>query len=127
MRGSTSSEYDAPSTVTLIRVIDISWGPLGHGECSCAVRCRFDDTRQGSQRSDLATGPNRGRCDVPDERGPSGSVVDTALKGGQPLALAAPSQRDDLGRDADRGLLRGARAEVEPDRRRQVRELVVGE
>ena len=43
----------------------------------------------------------------------------------QALAPAAPLEGDDLGRDADRGLLRGAGAEVQPDRRGEPLQLVV--
>ena len=43
-------------------------------------------------------------------------VVDRALGRGEPLSGAAPPQRDDLGGDRDRGLLRRAGAEVEADR-----------
>ncbi len=42
-------------------------------------------------------------------------VVDGALGGGEPLSGPAPAQRDDLGGDRDRGLLRRAGAEVEAD------------
>src|SRR4051812_19558920 len=55
------------------------------------------------------------------------SVVDPALHGHQPFASAAPLQCHDLRGNADRRLLRRARAEVETDRRRQPRQLVVGE
>src|SRR3712207_8083283 len=42
-------------------------------------------------------------------------------------SVAAPSQRDDLGGDADRGLLGGPGAEVEPDRRGELRQLRFGQ
>ena len=45
----------------------------------------------------------------------------------QPAAVAAVTRRDDLGQDRQRGLLAADRAEVEPQRRRQPLELLVGD
>src|SRR3954466_10431564 len=48
---------------------------------------------------------------------PVGSVMDAVSEVGQPLTAAAPAAGDDLGGDADGGLLGGPRAEVETDGR----------
>src|SRR5690625_2426566 len=52
-----------------------------------------------------------------------GVAVDRPGRLAQPPPAAAPPQRDDLGGDAHRGLLRRARAQVQPERRGQPVEL----
>src|SRR6476620_11134610 len=61
------------------------------------------------------------------DRSVGGAVVDRPLELGEPPATATPPQLDDLGGDGDRGLLRGAGAEVQADRRAEAAELLVGQ
>ena len=69
------------------------------------------------------TKPPTGRTTPRSDRRPSGAGrglgVDAAVGAGEGLAGAAPAKLDELGRDRDRGLLRGPRAQVKPDRRAQ--------
>ncbi len=53
--------------------------------------------------------------------------MDRAVGPREVAARATPAGLDDLGGDGDRGLLRRARAEVQPDRRVQALELGIGE
>src|SRR5215475_1624383 len=53
-------------------------------------------------------------------------MVDAAKAGGQPLAAATPLGRDDLSCDADRGLLWGTCAQIQSDRRREPRQIRLG-
>src|SRR6185437_7445902 len=55
-----------------------------------------------------------------------GFVVDAALGFGESAAGAAPAELDQFGGDGDRGLLRGARAQVEADRRAQPGQFILG-
>src|SRR3954470_11423814 len=55
------------------------------------------------------------------------SAVDAPRQLREPLAAAAPPQRDDLRRDRHRRLLRGAGTEIEADRRRQPVQLRLGD
>jgi hypothetical protein len=54
-------------------------------------------------------------------------AVDAAIGAGQGLAGAAPVELDELGGNRDRGLLRGAGAEVEADRRAEPGQLFLGQ